>query len=385
MVLFFHLNFSNVEFTPPAQVWNWKTGKSKNGKSILGCKLHDGKIFITVWILNDVVRNKLIRMPLKKNSILILLDVNVDKNIVVVNDCEVLQVYDKVIGSPKKIGKKKKVMPVAKATPLQCPGCKNDLSEFGENFRREHIRACCPQEEEKNDVSSSPPPRIATTVKSQVGGGSSNSTSRWSDFVEKESAPNKIVDKKNLRLFKERSNKITTTAVNRKKKKRTDTSTLDYDGHKSDRYLVEKDEFTILQNDVSENTKRKKQKMTTYIDDYPSVVSEKPSLGAQALFALKKVFGHDSFRGRQKDIVLHASRRLQDTFVLMPTGGGKSLCFQLPALLSRGVTVVVSPLLSLIQDQITALIKFGIPAACFDAALGKTRAKAIYRELSIET
>ena len=117
------------------------------------------------------------------------------------------------------------------------------------------------------------------------------------------------------------------------------------------------------------------------MDEYSSNVSGKSSLSAQAHFALKKVFGHDSFRGQQKEIVLHASRRIQDTFVLMPTGGGKSLCFQLPALLSRGVTVVVSPLLSLIQDQVTALIKFGIPTACFDAALGKTRAKAIYREL----
>lgn len=103
-----------------------------------------------------------------------------------------------------------------------------------------------------------------------------------------------------------------------------------------------------------------------------------------ATFALKHVFGHERFRPRQRRIVLHAARRREDTFVLMPTGGGKSMCFQLPAVLSKGLTVVVCPLLSLIQDQVTAMINLpsgGIPTACFDASLGKSRSKAIYREL----
>jgi bloom syndrome protein len=66
---------------------------------------------------------------------------------------------------------------------------------------------------------------------------------------------------------------------------------------------------------------------------------------------VRRVFGHAGFRPGQKEIVAAAIRG-EDVFVLMPTGGGKSLCFQLPAVLSKGVTVVVCPLLSLMQDQV---------------------------------
>jgi ATP-dependent DNA helicase Q1 len=65
------------------------------------------------------------------------------------------------------------------------------------------------------------------------------------------------------------------------------------------------------------------------------------------------VFGNAAFRHPQRQVCQAVLAR-RDCFVLMPTGGGKSLCYQLPAVLSRGVTVVVSPLISLIQDQVRA-------------------------------
>ena len=71
--------------------------------------------------------------------------------------------------------------------------------------------------------------------------------------------------------------------------------------------------------------------------------------------ANRRIFGHAAFRAKQREAV-EATLNDRDVFVLLPTGGGKSLCYQLPAVLSSGVTIVVSPLLALIQDQVSALV-----------------------------
>lgn len=87
-----------------------------------------------------------------------------------------------------------------------------------------------------------------------------------------------------------------------------------------------------------------------------------PGLGARALDLLQTVFGYPAFRGQQADIVEHLAGG-GDALVLMPTGGGKSLCYQIPALLRDGVGVVVSPLIALMQDQVDALAEVGVRAA----------------------
>lgn len=86
------------------------------------------------------------------------------------------------------------------------------------------------------------------------------------------------------------------------------------------------------------------------------------TVGERALHQLQTVFGYPAFRGEQQRIVEHVATG-GDALVLMPTGGGKSLCYQIPSLLRQGVGVVVSPLIALMQDQVDALAELGVRAA----------------------
>ncbi len=87
-----------------------------------------------------------------------------------------------------------------------------------------------------------------------------------------------------------------------------------------------------------------------------------------ALQLLKKTYGYDSFRGQQAEIVEHVTQG-RHAFVLMPTGGGKSLCYQIPALVRDGVGIIVSPLIALMQDQVEALKQLGIRAAAINSSM----------------
>ena len=94
----------------------------------------------------------------------------------------------------------------------------------------------------------------------------------------------------------------------------------------------------------------------------PKVLTQTP------LEALKKHFGHGGFLDGQ-DRVIEQIASGRDGLVVMPTGGGKSLCYQLPALCFEGVTLVVSPLIALMKDQVDALLSKGIPATLINSTV----------------
>src|SRR5215218_4486541 len=95
---------------------------------------------------------------------------------------------------------------------------------------------------------------------------------------------------------------------------------------------------------------------------------------------LKHTFGYDSFRPLQEEIIADALAG-RDVFALLPTGGGKSLCFQLPALLRDGLTLVVSPLIALMKDQVDSLTASGIPATFLNSANDAGEARSRLRGL----
>src|SRR3954465_3497790 len=95
---------------------------------------------------------------------------------------------------------------------------------------------------------------------------------------------------------------------------------------------------------------------------------------------LKSTFGYSSFRPLQREIV-EAALAGKDVFALLPTGGGKSLCFQLPALVRPGLTIVVSPLIALMKDQVDALQASGVAATFLNSSLDAAESRARLRGL----
>ncbi|MGL6029525.1 MAG: DNA helicase RecQ [Legionella sp.] len=109
-------------------------------------------------------------------------------------------------------------------------------------------------------------------------------------------------------------------------------------------------------------------------------ITQQNAINNNALSVLKDSFGFDSFRTPQEDIINDVISG-HDVLVLMPTGGGKSLCYQIPSMVRNGVGIVVSPLIALMEDQVAALKLQGISAAYYNSSLGSDEARRVLTQL----
>ena len=114
--------------------------------------------------------------------------------------------------------------------------------------------------------------------------------------------------------------------------------------------------------------------------DYDEYDDSTPAADTDIHSVLKKYWGYDSFRPLQEDII-HSVISGRDTIGLLPTGGGKSLTFQVPAMVLDGLTVVITPLISLMKDQVDNLRKRRIPAACIYGGMTRSETDYAYERL----
>ncbi len=103
----------------------------------------------------------------------------------------------------------------------------------------------------------------------------------------------------------------------------------------------------------------------------------------QIYTSLKQYWGYTAFRPLQEEVILSILEG-RESLTVLPTGGGKSLCFQLPALLKKGMAVVISPLISLMKDQVDSLKDMGISAVCLNSSLSTEEQKLAINQIQKE-